>query len=346
MPIIGLDLGSHGFRAVEMEEQKGAIILRKYGYYENPRLNLQTSAQTDLNEYSSALKDFFSELSFSTPNVIVPLPESEVFTRVVQLPSMSEKELRNAISFEAEQYIPIPLKEINFDFQILDPDPMDKDKTNVLIVAAKHTVLNKYVGILRKAGLVPRAMEPETISIGRILGDTVNKPSASIILNIGTLDSQIIVSYRGFVRFTRSIPIGGDSFTRAIAQSLSFDYVQAEEYKKTYGLDSKQADGKVYAAIKPVFDQILAEVKRSKVFYTTRNPNVIINRLIISGGSALMPGLLFYVANSLDFEVEMANPWRNIQYIKALEPQKDKLVDLGPLYVTAVGLALRELNNG
>jgi type IV pilus assembly protein PilM len=256
---------------------------------------------------------------------------------------MSEKELKSSITFEAEQYIPIPLKDINFDFQILDPDPANKNKMNVLIVAAKHTVLNKYVGILKKAGLTPRSMEPETLAIGRILGDTMNKPSASIILNVGTVDTQIIVSYKGYVRFTRSIAVGGDSFTKAVEQQLGFDNVQAEEYKKTYGLDSKQADGKVFAAIKPVFNQILTEVKRSKVFYTTHNPNVIISRLIISGGSALMPGLLFYVANSLDLEVEMANPWRNIQFIKALEPQKQKLVDTGPLYVTAVGLALKDL---
>jgi len=343
MPIIGLDLGSHGFRAVEMEEQKGSITLRKYGFYENPKLSLQTKAQPDLDAYSAALRDFFAETGFTTPNVIVPLPESEVFTRVIQLPHMSEKELRSSIVFEAEQYIPIPLKDVNFDFQILDPDPASKDKMNVLIVAAKHTVLSKYVGILKKAGLTTRSMEPETLAIGRILGDTINKPSASIILNVGTIDTQIIVSYKGFVRFTRSVAVGGDSFTKAIEQQLGFDYVQAEEYKKTYGLDSKQADGKVYAAIKPVYDQILAEVKRSKVFYTTHNPNVIINRLIISGGSALMPGLLFYTANSLDLEVEMANPWRNIQFIKALEPQKQKLIDMGPLYVTAVGLALKDL---
>lgn len=345
MPIIGLDLGSHGFRAVEMEEQKGNIVLRRFGSYENPRLNLQTTAQADLDAYAASLKDFFTELGFTTPNVIVPLPESEVFTRVIQLPKMSEKELRSSIAFEAEQYIPIPLEEINFDFQILDPDSSNKDKMNVLIVAAKHTVLNKYVDLLKKAGLTPRSMEPETLAIGRILGDTVNKPSASIILNIGTIDTQIIVSYKGHVRFTRSVAVGGDAFTKAIEQQLGFDYVQAEEYKKTYGLDQKQADGKVYAAVKPVFDQILAEVKRSRVFYTTHNPNVIINRLIISGGSALMPGLLFYVANAMDLEVEMANPWRNIQFIKALEPQKDKLIDMGPLYVTAVGLALKELKD-
>jgi type IV pilus assembly protein PilM len=145
------------------------------------------------------------------------------------------------------------------------------------------------------------------------------------------------------VRFTRSISIGGDDLTKAVEQNLGFDFSQAEEYKKTYGLDSKQAEGKVAAAIRPIFDQILNEAKRAKVFYTTHNPNVIINRMIIAGGSALMPGLLFYVANNLDIEVELANPWRNVSLAKGIESQKDQIFENGPTYVTAVGLALKVL---
>ncbi len=235
MPIVGLDLGSHTIRAVEMEEQKGRIVLRKYGSYENPNINLQTDSQKDLDKYSAALREFIAEIGFDTPNVVAPIPEGEVFTRVIKLPHMNEKELKSSIEFEAEQYIPIPIKEVTFDYQILDPDITDKDKMNVLIVAAKHATLSKHVNVLKGAGLVPKALEPETLAIGRILGDTVNKPSATIILNIGVEDSQIVISHKGFVRFTRSLSIGGEALTKAVEQSLGFDHAQAEEYKKTYG---------------------------------------------------------------------------------------------------------------
>jgi type IV pilus assembly protein PilM len=343
MPILGLDLGNQTFRAVEMEEQKQKIVLRKYASHVDPVLNLHSSSEKDHIKYGEALKVFVEESGFTTPNVVIPLPESDVFTRVVSVPQMNEKELKSSISYEAEQYIPIPIKDVNFDFQILDQDPTDKDKMNVLIVAARHSVLNKYVKILKTAGLKPKALEPESLAIGRILGDTINKPSATIILHIGATDSQIVVSYRGHVRFTRSVSVGGDDLTKAVEQALGFDYSQAEEYKKTYGLDTRQAEGKVAGAIKPVFDKILDEVKRSRVFYTTHNPNVIINRMIIAGGTALMPGLLFHVANNLDLEVELANPWRNIELVKSLQEQKNKIIEQGPLFVTAVGLALKEL---
>lgn len=267
--------------------------------------------------------------------------------RVLKLPVMSEKELKSSIAFEAEQYIPIPIKEVNFDSQILDKDTLEKDKMNVLMVAAKKTIIDKYVYILTKAGLVPKALEPGALAIGRVFSDSAaDQNTGVIILQIGATDSQIVISAGGHVRFTRSINIGGVDLTKAVEQTLGFDMIQAEEYKKTYGLDAKQAEGKVASAIRPVFDQILNEVKRARVFYTTHNPNVMINRAIIGGGTALMPGLLYYVANNLDIEVELANPWKNIEFSKALEQEKEAIIEHAPTYVTAVGLGLKGILNG
>lgn len=344
MPIVGLDLGSQNIKAVELEEQKGRVFLRKVGNYSDPNLNLYSNEQKDWDAYAAVLKKFYTESGFSTPQVVSPLPENEVFMRVVQLPQMGEKELRSSISYEAEQYIPIPIKDVNFDTQILDNVIGDKDKMNVMMVAAKKTIISKYIYILGKAGLTARALEPSSLALGRVFADSAPDPDqAVIVLQIGAADSQIAIVAGKYVRFTRSINVGGVDLTKAVEQSLGFDTAQAEEYKKTYGLDMRQADGKVAAAIRPVFDQILNEVKRARIFYTTHNPNVMINRVIIGGGTALMPGLLFHVANNLDIEVELANPWRNIEFSKALEQQKEQIMEHGPTYITAVGLALKEM---
>jgi len=344
MPVVGLDLGSQNIKAVEIEEQKGKFVLKKVGSHSDPDLNLSSSEQKDWDKYAAALRKFFSETGFSTPQVVIPLAENDVFLRVVKLPQMSEKELRSSITYEAEQYIPIPIKEVNFDIEILDKDPDDKDKMNVLMVAARKSVISKYVYIMEKAGLSPKAIEPAALALGRVFAGTISGPGqAVIILQIGATDSQMVIESGGAVRFTRSINVGGADLTKAVEQSLGFDTSQAEEYKKTYGLDSRQAEGKVAAAIKPVFERILGEVKRARIFYTTHNPSVMINRVVIGGGTALMPGLLFHVANHLDIEVELANPWRNIEFSRALEAQKDHIIEQGPTFVTAVGLALREL---
>ncbi len=343
MPIIGLDLGRHNFRAVELDSQKNKFVLLRYGTYENPKLNLESESKDDMNIYSQAIRDFFDETGFKTANTVVSLPEQQVYMRIIKIPALSDKDLKNSIQFEAEQYIPLPLKEVSISYQKIDVDAFDKNKINVQLVAAKKTTLEKYVQILRQAKLIPKGIEPETLAVGRILGDTEDHPSASIILNIGFSQTLICITYRGFVRFTRSISIGGDTITRAISQSLGFDYSQSEEYKKTYGLDSSQVEGKIFEVIKPLFDSVIQEVKRSKMFFTTHNPNITINRVILSGGTALMPGLFIYMANNLDLEVELANPWKNIEFSDRLASKKDSLLQEGPLFATSAGLALKEV---
>ncbi len=343
MPIIGLDLGSNNFRAVELENDKGKAVLKTFGTFQSPKLDLKSDNKDSLAEYSLAIKTFLRESNFSAEDTVVGLSEANVYTRVITYPKMTVKELKTSIEFEAEQYIPLPLDQVSYSSQILDDQEVEEGKMSVLLVAAKKTILAKYVEILKGAGLTPKGIEPETLALQRSLYNNPTASGASIIVNMGAEATQIIVSYKGFVRFTRSLSLGGETMTKIISQDLNLDLAQAEEYKKTYGMDNSQADGKIFTVIKPVFDNILAEVSRSKTYYTTHNPSVTINKVILSGGTALMPGILFYIASNLDTEVELANPWKNILLSSKLEKDKDLLVQQGPVFVTSVGLALKEV---
>ncbi len=343
MPIIGLDLGRHNFRAVEIEKTKDKYTLLKYASLDNPHLNLDSESKDEVKNYSEALKQFYVDADFSSPKVVISLPEQQVFMRVIKTPVMTDKDLANFIKLEAEQYIPLPMKDVNLSHQKIDIDPLDKEKMNVQIVAAKKSILEKYIEIVKGAKLTPLAIEPETLSIARALGDTEQSPNGTIILNIGFNYSLIIIVYKGFVMFTRNLSIGGDTFTKAIAQELKMDYQQAEEYKKAYGMDTGQAEGKVSEVLKPLFDQMISEIKRSRIFFTTNNPNVNINRMIISGGTAQMPGILYYFANNLDIEVEVANPWKGVVISPKLKIQKDQLFGQGPIYASSFGLAIKNI---
>lgn len=358
MPTIGLDIGRKRFRAVELDTEKGTSVLKNFGSYDGPALTLNFSDENAITEYAQAIKDFIADHHFSTSHVVVALPEQDVFLRVITTPKMEYKELRDFVTLGAEEYIPIPLEEVTFDVQIIDMDSAPKAKEvknekgevveqsemmNVLLVASRNDVLSRYVNLVKRAGLTPKGIEPETLSIERVLGDTADRPSASIIVNMGSLSTQIIISYKGYVQFTRSVSIGGDALTSAIQKELGLEYAQAEEYKKAYGLDETQVEGKVFEALSPVFDKILLEINRSKMYYTTHHPETIINRVILSGSSALMPGLLAYMVNKLDVEAELANPWRTVKLLQKIEHSRDELMDAGPVYSTAVGLALKQL---
>lgn len=271
------------------------------------------------------------------------LDETYVFMRIIKLPIMSDKELKSSIKYEAEQYIPLPIDQVTISYQKLDQDFNEKGKMSVQIVAAKKDTVDKYVEILRGAKLVPRAIEPETIALGRVLGDTREAPSGTMILDMGFSNTLIVVCYGGFVRFTRTIPIGGDVITKTIMQTLSLDQEQAEEYKKTYGLDELQGEGKVADVVRPIIDNLVMEVQRAAVFFTNHNPSANIRRVVLSGGTALMPNLLSYVADKLDLEVMLANPLNNIDISPKIAKQQQQLIDDSPLYSSAIGLAMRKL---
>jgi len=343
MPVIGLNLGKSSIRAVELDKRKDDIYLTNFGSYDNPRLNLESKDKNDLDAFAASLKHFISEVGFSTPNVVIGLHESSIFMRVIKLPVMSEKELATSVRYEAEQYIPLPYDQIKLSYKQLDPDFSEKNKVNVQIVAARKDVLDNYVEIAKKAGLVVKAIEPETVALGRILGDIPESPLGTMLLKLGYSGTLIVVVYGGHVRFTRAITIGGDTLTKAIQQGLNLEFEQAEEYKKVYGMDKFQGEGKVHDVLKPVIDNLILEVKRASVFFTKHSPTANIKRVILSGGTAQMPGLLTYIANNIDLEVQISDPIKNLMISPKLEKQKPLLIEHAPSYSTAVGLAMKGL---
>ena len=313
MPIIGLDIGEHSLRAIEIENKKGVFNITNFGHFENPQL-----ARNLLGErkdiYKNAIRSFFSEVGFSTPDVILGLTDANVFMRIITMPVMNDNDLKNTILYEAEQYIPLPLDQVNVSFQKIDDMINDPQKMQVQLVAAKVDKLREYVELARGSNLIPRAIEPETMAITRALIDP-NDDSGSIIIDMGFSTSIVIVVYKGVVFFTRTIPVGGDLITKALQQKLNIEYFQAEEYKKTYGLDSSHFEGKIYEIIKPIIDSIIVETKRALLFFSKDNSQISIKKAIITGGTVMMPEFLMYLVNSLGIEVVLGEPLKNMTCI-------------------------------
>ncbi len=141
MGIVGLNLGTNNFRALEMEKSKNRPVVTKYGTYKNPRVDLETNNENEISDYAEALDTFFAEKEFDRKNVICSLPEDQVFVRTIKVPNMNDSELESSIQYEAEQYIPLPIKDVTMSFQRMDVDLLEKDKVNVLLVAAKKSII-------------------------------------------------------------------------------------------------------------------------------------------------------------------------------------------------------------
>ncbi len=342
MNFIGLDLGSYEFKAVELKQpkkqQKKELV--SFASAAAPPHFLVSDSEVDWAAYSKALEEFYAESEFSTRDVVAALPESQVFTRVITVPKMSGKELKNAMQWEAEQYLPIPLKEVSLDYRVIS-NSSPADKTDVLLVAAPLTLTAKYLKIISEAKLSIVGLETESLATARsLVGLTLSTPT-TLVVSIGAVTTDISIVSKGCIRFTRSISTGGESFARSVSQELGFEIDRAREYMRSYGLEESQLEGKVMKAIKPVFDVVVSEVQRSIAYYATHRKDDGIRRAIVSGGAASLPGVLVYLAAALDIEVQVADPWEGLLIPSKFERQE--LENVGPRFAVAVGLALKDI---
>lgn len=339
---IGLDIGYSSIKLVALAQDKQTFKLISLGTIVSPQPGLLSDNDTDLEAVSNAIKKLLSATKVEQREVIFALPESKVFTRVIDdLPYLTDNELSSAIRYAAEEFIPMPLVDVNLNWQVLyrSNGKDENAKTVVLVVASPKNVVSKYIKVLTVAGVKPKALETEIIAVTRsLVGNNLFSP-ATLIVQLGATTTDLAAVSKGLMWLTRSISTGGIALTRSLSQHFNFEYPQAEEYKKVYGLLEDQLEGKVYEALKPVADIIVGESKRVIQSFDSKYPQNPIKRIVLSGGGAKMPGLVIYFANSLGLEVQEADPWYPIAKDKSLA---SKLLMDAPSYSVAVGLALRD----
>ena len=342
---VGLDIGFSSIKIVSLERDKNQAKLVSLGSIICPSPGMLSDADLDLEKVAQSIKKLMQATKIDEKEVIVALPESKVFTRVIDdLPFLTDSELSSAIRYAAEEFIPMPLHEVNLNWQVLarsnkTEQSKEASRTVVLVVASPKNIVQKYIKVLGMVGVRPKAMETETIAVTRsLVGNNPFSPS-SLIIQLGATTTDFAAVSHGLIWLTRSISTGGMALTRTLAQHFNFEINQAEEYKKVYGMLEDQLEGKVHEALRPIIDIVVGEVKRLIQSFDAKYPQDGIKRVVLSGGGAKMPGLVVYLANSLGLEVQEADPWYLISKDKALS---SKLSVDAPLFSVAVGLALRE----
>ncbi len=341
--VLGLDVGSKYIKYTELLHiDKNRYQLISVGMCPGPVKGLNSEASIDHEALGVTIKKLLKDGGVRSKMVNVALPEANVFTRIIQVPPLSERELASAIKWEAEQYIPLPLEEVEMDFSIVG-ESKDKDgnkKLDVLLVAAPKMLIDRFTKVLEAADLEAEAMETEIISASRaLLPPVFDKPLTVMVVNIGGQSTDLSIIRQGVIAFTRSLPTGGTTFTKAIAQDLGFPIPQAEEYKKAYGLKSDQIEGKIYRTLKPIFSVIVDEIKRSITFFQNKFSEEVMAALIISGGSARLPGLVEALTEAVGIETQIGNPWTRVAKDQS---RFAKLDEEGCTFVVACGLAMRE----
>ena len=337
----GLNIGITSIKVVWLSHLKEGYLLDASIISPAPQKGMVSESPLDEEEMARAIRGAVDNAKIVSKYVNVALPENQVYTKVIEMPVLSDKELSSAIFWEAEQNIPVPLSTITLAWNVLKrpQKAVGNEKMQVLMVGAPTMLVNKYQKILSMAGFSINALETEVLSIIRALVLSENFPS-SLIVNIGSVSTSLATIRDGIMIFTYSIPTGGMAINRAISTDFGLTPSQAEEYKKVYGISKEAFGEKIGKATEPILNSILTEVKKALVFYSDKfKDDKPIRQILLSGGTAKLPGIDLFFANSTNIETAIADPWKIILNQNELPQQ---ILDNGPDYAIAVGLAMRD----
>ena len=334
----GLDIGSTALRAVELKGTGATKSLYKYAYMPiDPKLALSDS-KNDQQHLTQAIAQLVSQARFSTKNVAVGVPSNRVFTTVADVDRLPGRELEKSIRYQADALIPTPLNESKIDWAILGDSPLDKTKQEILLTSVPNEFIERRLDIVEAAGLNVIAFEPDNLALARSLS-VADATAAYLILDVGTKTSDMVVIYGGMPRLTRSIPTGMEAVMRSAMQNLNVDEKQAEQFVMKFGLSKDKLEGQVYQAIAGTVDILISEVEKSIKFFQTRYASVGLDKIIVTGGGAVLPEFPLLLANKFMLNVEIGNPWHGVQFSS---DRQNELLAIANQFSVSIGLAERE----
>ncbi len=331
----GLDIGTTAVKAVQLKKSFGKEELISFGSAPIPAGMSQSDSDLDKKKIAEIIKKLVHSMHLVTKNVIVSLPGSTVFTTVINIPKMPIGELKKAIMYQAEQNIPLKMDEIKIDWQIIGDVP-SKNELMVMIIAAPKAKTQKLVDITEAAGLELCAVETNSIAAARSL--QTNEKNYMIV-DVGTYITEITVVQNGVVTLTRTVPVGGQVITRAIAQGLSMEEEQAEQFKMKFGVLKDKMEGQIYKTSKSILNTLQEEIGRS-IKYFNNQTHENIQLLKLTGGGSRTLGIQDFLAGALGLNVVYGNPWALVVHKPDVNNQ---LAGNALDFAVATGLAMRGL---
>jgi type IV pilus assembly protein PilM len=343
--IVGLDVGSSSIKAVELSKKsKGKNFdLTHLGVAQVPAEAIVQGAFLNSSAITEAIQEAIENAKIKTNNVAAAVCGHSVIVKKVSLPQMTRDELDEQIRWEAEQYIPFDVNEVNLDFQILETSD-GEGQMDVLLVAAKKDLIDDYVQVIREAGLTPVAVDVAGFAIENAFEINYDTAPDDVIglVNIGAQVVNINIMAGGVPCFTRDITTAGNQYTEEIQKALSISFEEAERIKLGgQGTDSQDVvPQEVEQAMQSVTETVIGEISRSLDFYAATTAESRINKVYLSGGSAKVSGLEAAFHERTGLDVETLNPLSRM--LPSDRFDQEYLDDMSAALSVGVGLALRE----
>ena len=342
--VIGIDVGTSSIKLLEIEESKGGFRLKNFGIAPLPKDSIINGSILNHDAVVNALKQLTSNLKIRTKNAVASISGHPVIIKKITMPLTTDEELEESIKFEAEQYIPFDLEEVNIDFQILNVQEEKADQMNVMLVAAKKVMINEYTKVLSDAGLRPIILDIDVFALESAF--EINYPMEEnqniALVDIGASTINVNIIKDAISVFTRDIFLGSNQITEELQKQLGVSFEEAEALKIGRGIDSVDYE-RSEDIIRKGCENIASEVQKTLDFYNSTTYESV-NKIYLCGGCTKATDLRVIIEEKANTSVEIIDCLQTIKYDEsAFDPEYIKAIT--PLASVSLGLALRRLGD-
>ncbi len=340
---LGVDVGSRGLKVVELTNEKGRAKLMTYGYSEASIGDISATPFDDTKTAGELLAKICKKAGVKATSAMAALPAASVFSAIIAVPRKGNegpKELKPLIDSQVTKLAPLPLADMVTYSTFIDDLKAPRPYVRVLVTGAPKTLVQKYIEIFRTAKLELKAIDSEAFALIRAL---IGKDKSTIaLLDIGAKRTNITIVEKGIPFVTRTINLGGVMVTKRMSEHMKVPEDQAEQMKRDMALTETAQSGPLPAAFEAMIQPILTEIKFAFQLYGNMELTETkrVEKLIITGGSSLLPRLPEHLAQALNINAYRGDPWARVVYPADLRPV---LEEIGPRLSVAIGLAMRDI---
>lgn len=341
-PVVGLDIGSSAVKAIELKRSGKGYKVTAIGVEPLPPDSIVDGAIIDAGVVTDAVRRLLQSPRFKAKDVAASLSGSSVIVKKISLPVMSDADLAESIHWEAEQYIPFDIQDVNLDYQILTPPAERTGTMEVMLVAAKKDKIADYTGVVTTVGKTPVVVDVDAFALQNAFEVNYADDQGKVValVNAGASAININLVSGGTSLFTRDVSIGGNSFTEAVQKELGLPFEGAEDAKRGLPVNGVRPED-VAPVLHAVMENVLLEIERTFDFYKATSASDRIDKVMVSGGTSLVEHFGEALRERLGTEVDRFDPFKSVP-IDPAALKGANAADFAPVCAVALGLALRK----
>lgn len=342
--LVGLDIGSRTLKLAEIIDSKAGSTLKNFSTIDIEPGLIEEGSVRDPETVSRYIRELFKSTKLKDKNVAISIGGYSVIVKKINVQTMTEEELHETIHFEAEQYIPFDISEVNLDFQILGESEHNPNQMNVLLVAAKKEMISEYINLMKMAKLHPRIIDVDAFALQNIFNLNYSLEDENIaLIDIGASKTSLNILKDNVSEFMRDVSLGCEQINDKIASTVGCTIEETEAIK--LGEESDLISAKdLKEIVESVVTDWCIEIKRALDFFYSTYPEEQIARIVLSGGGANIKKFLELLAAETSAEVEVINPFQNF-IVDSNRFDSSYLERIAPQAAICMGLAARKIGD-